>query len=787
MASSSGSSKIDTQMIKRSIAYRAKYRKGQGPGPYIKTFSPALAVPHPRNRGGDAILSQVTKKLGCTIAIDGHDPVEAASSAVAVEAHAHGKLNLVWGTFQSHFEKQVSGKDPDMAYILNGVVAVIGTLSHGHNNCLSRNIFAGMSGCDCGAHSRGDGEGKCECPCKMILDEKGCYDLERLRAHDASWSEHVEKGIGWELLVPEMDDEEPDAALVISIAQNKKNEACMSTAHTEVMKTLVGLCKPDPNGDRTVLFEPIRERMIDLYGAIVDHPDFHHAFRLVLDAGGCDSPHMKDMNDFTSVHVNQHFRKLRFETYAVVAVLPIEYPALKNGLVKWAWKQKPVKGWCPVPPTLQHRLDPKSKHHMPRAATQIEDAMRGMRTCLAAVAAGVPNGEKMKITWVGAVDIGLAQLLLNVPKTEEGKTVAEQEEALITKCSEFLAVKLHGALQVTSKAFEQVAHQLGAQEARRKGNLLERARSLMEDGSALHILVTEASKEKDKPTAVAVSKQTLQPEVAQLDASGKVLSTPAVKTKQEAPIEIIRMKGWLDAMTKEDEASGIKAVLKIAILQAKQQYNPDVPIAIARQGNDTWVKATQPIKVGELAVPLYIRQEQRMILRDYEAGIIHPNAVNAVVSCPTTEEERLTGLEESHRDITISVQPEFKLPAKPAVAGTTSSWDQKDNGHPFWAIPRRKTQAEDPNCVIESEVTTVIVCCQPKPPLDTKAVAATVTYSVRLPYIVNNRPIGADEKVILEWAIPEKKKAVRKDETWADDVAKLERKRTKKGSGGDAS
>ena len=175
-------------------------------------------MPHPRNRGGDSIVSTRTKELGNTIAQDGHDPIEAASSAVAVVSNPL-KPNPIWGTFQQHFSKQVSGIDPDMAAMVNGVVAVIGALSHGHNNCLSRNILSGMSGCDCGAR----GDGKCECPCKTILDDNGCYDLERLRAHDASWSEHVEKGIGWELLVAAMDDEEPDAALVISIAENKNN------------------------------------------------------------------------------------------------------------------------------------------------------------------------------------------------------------------------------------------------------------------------------------------------------------------------------------------------------------------------------------------------------------------------------------------------------------------------------------------------------------------------------------------------------------------------------------
>ena len=762
MASSSNS-KPDAQLIKRSIAYRAKWRKGQGPGPCITTFPPVLVVSHPRNRGGDPIVSSRTKQLGCMISTDGHDPVEAASSAVAVEAHAK-KANPTWGTFHGHFLKQVQGKDPDMADMINGVVAVIGSLSHGHNNCLSRNILAGKSGCDCGASSRGDGgassrgdgEKKCECLCKAILDEQGCYDLERLRAHDASWCEHIEKGIGWELLDPEMDDEDPDAALVISVALNKKNDAAMATAHTEVMKTLVGLCKPDPHGDgRTVLFEPVRERMIDLYGAIVDHPDFQHAFRLVLDAGGCDSPHMKDMNDFTSVHVNPKVRKLRFETYAAVAVLPSEYPALKNGLVKWAWRQKPVRGWCPLPPSMQHRLDTQSKLAMPRAAAEIEEAMCKMRSCLAAVAAEGMAAEKTKITWVGTMDIGLVQLFLAVPKSEEGKTVAEQEEALITKCSEFLALRLHGALQSTAKAFPQVAKKLGAR-AHREGELLERVHALMVDGKALHTLVKGAALEKEKQSAVAEAQTTLHPEVAELDTSGRVMSTHALKVQQTIPVEIISMVGWLTGLAKENEQAGVKAVLRAAILQARDQYDTDLNIAIVRQGKDTYVKATQLIPPGKLAVPLFVRREGSMILWGSDTGAIHPLAVNASVSWPTTEDEQLKGMEQGDHEVTISVQPELQLP--PTVVGNACRWELKHNGHPFWVIPRRKTEKDVANCEIADQATTVILCCQPKQPLDSTATATTVTYNVRLPYIVNMKPIAADDKVILEWTLKGKRK-----------------------------
>ena len=81
------------------------------------------------------------------------------------------------------------------------------------------------------------------------------------------------------------------------------------------------MCHPEPD-NRVVIFEPNRSRMVDLYGPSVDHPDFVHAFRLVLDAWGRESLHLRDLQDFTTVHVNPKLRNLRFETYAVVAPLP---------------------------------------------------------------------------------------------------------------------------------------------------------------------------------------------------------------------------------------------------------------------------------------------------------------------------------------------------------------------------------------------------------------------------------------------------------------------------------
>ena len=50
---------------------------------------------------------------------------------------------------------------------------------------------------------------------------------------DSEWADHVYKGSAIEILGAYMDIEEPDAALAMPIALNKKNETALETSHTE--------------------------------------------------------------------------------------------------------------------------------------------------------------------------------------------------------------------------------------------------------------------------------------------------------------------------------------------------------------------------------------------------------------------------------------------------------------------------------------------------------------------------------------------------------------------------
>ena len=83
MASFSQISKQNqTQIIKQCICFRAKYRVD---GDSKRVIYPLSVVPHPKNRGGDSVKSLRTMQLTGTLVVEGYDPVEANTNAVAVE------------------------------------------------------------------------------------------------------------------------------------------------------------------------------------------------------------------------------------------------------------------------------------------------------------------------------------------------------------------------------------------------------------------------------------------------------------------------------------------------------------------------------------------------------------------------------------------------------------------------------------------------------------------------------------------------------------------------------
>ena len=144
-------------LMKQSIAFRAKYRAGQGGTPTFLRVHPMHVVPHPRNRNGDPVRSKRTRDLSGTIATDGFCAIEASSNAVAVqeqhvepgEERLSRNGNPVWRSFQSDFEEKIK-MDKDMAAKACGIVAMIASIAKCHGNGAMRNILSGKKGRECG-------------------------------------------------------------------------------------------------------------------------------------------------------------------------------------------------------------------------------------------------------------------------------------------------------------------------------------------------------------------------------------------------------------------------------------------------------------------------------------------------------------------------------------------------------------------------------------------------------------------------------------------------------------
>ena len=100
-----------------------------------------------------------------------------------------------------------------------------------------------------------------------------------------------------------MDEEEPEAASVISVSLNKKNEHAMDTGHLEIFVAMTNLLNPDPTSG-IVEYDPVRDQLIELYGSHVDNPDFVYVFKFAMTAGGRGSIHLRRLKNFTTIFVN---------------------------------------------------------------------------------------------------------------------------------------------------------------------------------------------------------------------------------------------------------------------------------------------------------------------------------------------------------------------------------------------------------------------------------------------------------------------------------------------------
>ena len=66
-----------------------------------------------------------------------------------------------------------------------------------------------------------------------------------------------------------------------------------------------------------------------------------------MDSGGAESPHLQELKEFTTSHVNPKLRKLRDETYSVACQYPEPLAKLRSASIKLGMEAAARKGLVP--------------------------------------------------------------------------------------------------------------------------------------------------------------------------------------------------------------------------------------------------------------------------------------------------------------------------------------------------------------------------------------------------------------------------------------------------------
>ena len=108
-----------------------------------------------------------------------------------------GEKSCVFPTTKHFFQIEYSKKiaaDRDLAeFGVKDQQAIFASLSHGHLNCVVRNIQAGVRGCEC-IQFTVVGEKDyftCTCKAKPILDENGDYSMALVAGRGKEWHSDI--------------------------------------------------------------------------------------------------------------------------------------------------------------------------------------------------------------------------------------------------------------------------------------------------------------------------------------------------------------------------------------------------------------------------------------------------------------------------------------------------------------------------------------------------------------------------------------------------------------------
>ena len=580
-----------------ACAYKAKYRKE---GPKVRLRPSDLGV-HKRNRGGAYPTGLRVKELLVDIAGHGFVQEEADHNCSAVEEKPLAEILKEGGaSFQTSlaYNIQECAKDELLRGLYDEPFHTVhhSLVSHNHLMTICRaflckqlwrledNIEKNITFCDA------DG--------RLSLTSFTATPLGQ------QLGVIIQEGFLCQILSWKMDVEEPDAAEIISTAENEVNTVAMRTTEIQAIKVLRGeiIIQMSKDVGQQVCFQTVRNRVDMRLGLAVADPDLQELFTFLISNGVGMNTYIDDFLEWAQAAVNPKKRQLRFVAFTPINKMA-NAPASRIAVAKRAYRGTPTWGFCPSPETIWGTFTMEQ-------ITPLEELLRFFHVQCRELLKTISDASR--VTLLGSIDIAAAQAFFIVMTKGTKKDVNTTRECLLKATQTF-------ASQLKLTDGSSILHEIDG-----KPTWIEFSGGTQDDVPAV------ADRKSEAPSASTGS------HVIKFDeASGQALNQPnpdpAEEEKKQVKIEqVVPWKAWQDVYALpvcDVQSAKASAVAVLHTLLATYDAS-NVPVEVCDRQGKIYVRATTRLEPGQLMMPPSVANTCSLAVA--AAHISHPVGSGAV-------------------------------------------------------------------------------------------------------------------------------------------------------------
>ena len=572
------SKRAPTGLMIEACAYKAKYRKE---GPKVRLRPGDLGV-HKKNRGGAYPTGLRVKELLVDIAGHGIVQEEADHNCYAVEEKPLAEILKEGGaSFKSSLDYNIQecGKDELLRGLYDEPLHTVqhSLLSHNHLMTICRAFLCKQ------LWRLEDNTEKnitfCDADGRLSLSSFTATPLgEQLGLI-------IQEGFLCQILSWKMDVQEPNAAEIISTAENEVNAVAMRTTEIQAIKVLRGeiIAQMSKDVGQQVCFQTVRNRVDMRLGLAVADPDLQQLFTFLISNGVGTNTYIDDFLEWAQVAVNPKKRQLRFVAFTPINKM-VNAPASRIAVAKRAYSGKATWGFCSSPENIWGTFTMEQ-------ITPLEELLRFFHVQCRELLKKLSDASRVFL--LGTIDIHAAEAFFLVMTRGTKKDVNTTRECLL-KATQTSASQL----KLTGES--SILHEIDG-----KPKWIEFSGGTQDDVPAV------ADRKSEAPSASTGS------QVINFDeASGQALNQPNPEdttsdttstAKKDRPVleQVVPWKAWQDVYALPVcDVQGAKASA-VAVLHTllAQCDASNVPVEVCDRQGKIYVRATTRFEPGQLMMP----------------------------------------------------------------------------------------------------------------------------------------------------------------------------------------